>query len=679
MPSLIVSPTSYEVTKRTVITNYSTDVVLTNIQISKNGEDFIDAISFSQSSAIFDMSSWDNGTYNSCILRGYYSDTKILTDEIQLVVNEKENGKIMVSLNNPPIENDTITVTCEDVSIATIDKTSLTFTKEEYNIPQPIVVNGVYNSQDRDYVTNITLSGEGFEDVKVAILVKNIDIYYGEIVSDKTNITINEKASTTLNIKLSRKPTNNQVVYIKSNNSNVTLNKSSLTFTPNNYNTNQSVTVTGGYNDDLENKKSIITLSSDNVDNVEIDTTIKNIDSYGDIVLSTTSLSFDEGSSSTFTVNLSKAPSENQIVTLSCNNSNATLDKTTLTFTPSNYNTKQTATISSPNDENSYVDKNCTITLTSKRVDNKTLNVTIKNITESPYGNIVVNTNSLQMDEGSSATFTVKLDNEPLENQVITLSNRDNITLDKTSLTFTSSNYNIAQTITVTSAHEEANCEDMSSAITLSCEGIENVFIDVLINNIDSPYRTITNNLGYCLTSNSETEILLGERYIATISAPTGVELTSLVVTMGGVDITNDVVNNYTIDIPSVTDDVIITANARLTWYYVPTVQGLGVDLYGQFTITNSKYYVTTENIYIEDSQKIKLTLSPETLSFRSMLMFKKDGTIESLGIFSSTYSFTSYSYSDVEYIRIQIFDTDENTSGEISPDTVMCRADFEY
>ena len=110
---------------------------------------------------------------------------------------------------------------------------------------------------------------------------------------------------------------------------------------------------------------------------------------YGDIVLSKTSITMDEGTSSTFTVKLNKQPTNSQTVNISSNNSDVTLSPTTLTFNNSNYSTEQTVTINVAEDSDKTND-NCTITLSSSGVANKTVTLTINDITvdepEEPSG-----------------------------------------------------------------------------------------------------------------------------------------------------------------------------------------------------------------------------------------------------------------------------------------------------
>ena len=103
---------------------------------------------------------------------------------------------------------------------------------------------------------------------------------------------------------------------------------------------------------------------------------------YGNIVLSNSELSMNENETATFTVKLSSAPTNNQTVNISVNNGNCSVDKTSLTFTPSNYNTAQTITVTGVHNDTNYSNLTSTITLSSSNVSSKTVSVTIINIDE---------------------------------------------------------------------------------------------------------------------------------------------------------------------------------------------------------------------------------------------------------------------------------------------------------
>lgn len=77
-------------------------------------------------------------------------------------------------------------------------------------------------------------------------------------------------------------------------------------------------------------------------------------------------------------------------------------------------------------------------------------------------------------------------------------------------------------------------------------------------------YQTITKNLTGCTISNNASQVEYGDSYTATIAADVGKELTSVVIKMGGVDITSTAytAGNGAINIAKVTGAVTITAVA---------------------------------------------------------------------------------------------------------------------
>lgn len=74
---------------------------------------------------------------------------------------------------------------------------------------------------------------------------------------------------------------------------------------------------------------------------------------------------------------------------------------------------------------------------------------------------------------------------------------------------------------------------------------------------------SVTNNLTNCTSNNNATDTGKGKSYSATISANSGYNLSSVAVTMGGVDITSSAVSGGSISIAEVTGDIVITAVAE--------------------------------------------------------------------------------------------------------------------
>lgn len=107
------------------------------------------------------------------------------------------------------------------------------------------------------------------------------------------------------------------------------------------------------------------------------------------------------------------------------------------------------------------------------------------------------------------------------------------------------------------------NLADGSYSIKYEMEDGSAVDIGVLV--LDSNvYYSVTNNLTNCTNSNSDTRVIAGQAYTATITANSGYELKSVTVTMGGADISSTAVSGGKITISNVTGNIVITAVAEV-------------------------------------------------------------------------------------------------------------------
>ena len=174
---------------------------------------------------------------------------------------------------------------------------------------------------------------------------------------------------------------------------------------------------------EVDERISNISIESGNIkirDVVNGESFIMSLPIYGNIVVSSGNISAEENATTKFTVKLSKKPTNNQIITLSVSNSDCSIDKTSLTFTPTNYNQLQEINITCNHDANSYRDKNSIITLSSLNVDSVTVNVTITNIDEQVHSELVSGAVFDQADikQNTNITSTYGFSQEVITNMV---------------------------------------------------------------------------------------------------------------------------------------------------------------------------------------------------------------------------------------------------------------------
>ncbi|MFL3002529.1 MAG: hypothetical protein ACJZ4L_02365 [Candidatus Poriferisodalaceae bacterium] len=293
--------------------------------------------------------------------------------------------------------------------------------------------------------------------------------------------TIPEGSSTTFDVKLGAPPVNSETVSFSSPYAGASFSPSSITFTNDNYNTAQNVTLSIADNDLEEGT----TFGSTVVWAVygTTGTFAYNItdNDTAAITLSKTTTSVSEaGTTDSFTVVLTTDPATDvDISVVSADTGEATVSAAELAFTTNNWNTPQTVTVTGVND--GAVDGDITHNITLAVIDGQS------DDTYDPVSNVIVQNTTADNDSasftvtqsggstgvaesGSTDTFTVSLTAQPATDVVLSVTSGDTgeATVDKAQLTFTNGNWNNAQTVTVTGINDDLDDGNISVTITLA-------------------------------------------------------------------------------------------------------------------------------------------------------------------------------------------------------------------
>jgi len=268
-----------------------------------------------------------------------------------------------VSLDTRPTNDVTIAVSSSDTTEGTVSPSSLTFTTNDWNIPQTVTVTGVNDglvdgpigytvvlaaavSSDSDY------SGINPADVSVT----NADDESGGFVVNPTSGLVTTEASgqASFTVRLTTQPAANVTVNLSSSDTTEgTISPSSLTFTPLNWNQDQTNTITGvdDFVDDGNIAYSIITgvaSSSDanynGLNPSDVAALNQDNDAAGfNLLAGPGGSQVVEGKTNTYTVALDSQPTANVTVTVTSGNTaqGGTASPPTLTFTPGNWNVAQ--------------------------------------------------------------------------------------------------------------------------------------------------------------------------------------------------------------------------------------------------------------------------------------------------------------------------------------------------
>ena len=243
---------------------------------------------------------------------------------------------------------------------------------------------------------------------------------------------------------LNSQPTANVTIGLSSNDTTEgTVSPASVTFTTANWNTPQTVTVTGVDDlfDDGDIAYSIVTAaatSSDGTYNAlnALDVSVSNTDNdTAGFTLTPTSglITTEAGGTATFTVVLTARPTANVTIGLiSSDTTEGTVNQASVTFTSDNWNTAQTVTVTGVNDALDDGDIAYDIVTTPASSSDSsynglsTGNVSVTNTDNDAAGITVTPTFGLTTTEaGGTATFTVVLTSQPTADVTIGLSSSD--------------------------------------------------------------------------------------------------------------------------------------------------------------------------------------------------------------------------------------------------------------
>lgn len=246
----------------TLTVNFTTDATnISDILISKDGgSNYISATSFTNSQAVFNVSSWSNGTYNNCKLKCIYTESGGGTET-------PTTYTITYNLTDCTTSNNAKRIDANTKYSATITATtghtlnSITVTMGGVDVTSSVVNN---NTITINSVTgNVVITAKAIqESTKPDIPDTPVVEDELEILPSCTYVDIAEGGSKTIYFKLSNKPTSSTTINISSSSSYLTLSTSQLTFTADNYHIAQSVNVTSTSDNNETNDVYNITVSA---------------------------------------------------------------------------------------------------------------------------------------------------------------------------------------------------------------------------------------------------------------------------------------------------------------------------------------------------------------------------------------------------------------------------------
>ena len=453
----------------------------------------------------------DYGSVSNAILTVTVTDDEtagVTVTPTSLTVNEGGTNTYTIVLDTEP--TDTVTVTIVDPidnADVTAEPASLTFRTTDWDEAQTVMVSAAEDddsTQDRATVTH-TVSGGDYDGVtadSVAVTVTDNDT--PGVTVTPPSLTVGEGSTGTYDVVLNTLPTGNVMVAISSNNPDVTVSSSPLTFTAGNWSTEQTVTVSAGQDADAANDMATLTHNPSganygSVSNAILTVTVTDDETAG-VTVTPTSLTVNEGGTNTYTVVLDTQPTATVTVTIvdPTDNADVTADPASLTFSTSNWSTAKTVTVSAAEDDDAAQDT-ATVTHTVSGGDYGAITAQDVAVTvaDNDTPGVTVAPTSLTVGEGDMGTYTVKLNTLPTGNVMVAISsNNTDVTVSPSPRTFTTTSWSTVQTVTV-SAGQDADAADDMATLTHNPSGanygsVSNASLTVTVTDDETRGVTVT-------------------------------------------------------------------------------------------------------------------------------------------------------------------------------------------
>jgi hypothetical protein len=272
----------------------------------------------------------------------------------------------------------------------------------------------------------------------------------------------------------------------------ISVSPASLTFTPQNWDTPQTVTVSAVDDSVIEGAHTaVITHSVVSADTgynglavADVSVSIEDNDTAG-VVFSETSVNVTEGgATATYTVYLTGTPTSDVTLTIGGTGTQVTVNPNTLTFTPANHHQPQIITVTAVNDSVAEGSHTATLTHTLTTTDTNyaalpaqpSLTVTITD--NDTVGVIITQSggNTTVTEGGATDTYTIRLNSKPTANVTVNLSGTSQASVSPTTMTFTTTNWNTAKTATVTAVNDTLEEGNHTSSIAHSVTSSDTLY-----------------------------------------------------------------------------------------------------------------------------------------------------------------------------------------------------------
>lgn len=445
-----------------------------------------------------------------------------------------------VVLEALPTHNVTIPVTSSDISEGTVSTPLLTFTTDNWDVPQTVTIYGVNDDiDDNDVVYTIELgpasSGDGrynTVDVDDVTVTNTDDDTAGVTVSPVSGLVVSETGTTsdTFTIVLESEPTSSVTINLSSlDTTEGNISHDFVTFDDTDWDIPKLITVTA-VDEGLDDGNVEFTIETSAAVSADgkyngmwvADVQATNLDDDGaHLTITPTSglVTNEDGGQTTFEIQIYTEPAAEVVIgLLSSNTTEGKVSPKQVVFNHTNWETPQTVTVTGVDDF--QLDGDFGYRIIPQRAisqdpvyhDWELAHVSVTNIDNDSPGVIVNQTSGLETTEaGDDATFSVKLTSNPSATVTINFETSDPSEgkVSPSSVSFHSGDWNSPKPITVTGVDDLINDGDISYSIITTISSSDPNYSG--INPADVSLTNINDDSGEAVPTDGFVQIAWGE------------------------------------------------------------------------------------------------------------------------------------------------------------------------
>lgn len=369
-----------------------------------------------------------------------------------LEIGEGTDEPMRVRLSARPSAPVTATLTSSDAQVAVPTPATLTFTPDNWQTAQPVMIAGRADANSSDDAASIAIGGDELADIAVTVKVFDDDVLALALSASNLD-AVNEGGERALTVQLTQPPQASvEVDVIASPAAALSVAQSRLTFTPANWNVPQPLQVSALHDPDTVGRVALVRLVASGLSTRTMGVAI--VDDDVQAITASDQVTVPEGASVQTGVRLAFQPEGDVVLNASSlSTGTATVSPPQLTFTRDNYATPQQLTIDALEDADAAPGG------TTLRLEEMVTGM-VKElplvIAENDILAIESNPPALSLAEGASTSVGVRLTAMPLSEVTVALSSNDAgaAIVAPASLSFTSANWSTYQMVTVSSLED---------------------------------------------------------------------------------------------------------------------------------------------------------------------------------------------------------------------------------